>query len=485
MKRSPIIEGLDDVRRRNQQGIIASTKDNQFDKIFEGEDTYEKLSERRKTIFVKEGLKGAGGGKSDIEGDKKSSKEEIIKIIKSLIRKTSVNEDEWKTMHGAHILIDTDGGIIAGGPKSLHKKKDKEEGDSEDKSVFKESVKKAANLENSKKNIEYCKEHPEATRDAASILARDLDKILMKDVPGYSKISNGDAQNAHKLASFSDEELDDVLKEFDIDDKLKKDFKSSISTLREVNKKYKESLDRLSKATKDNSESLILSHGDSYADVAKAVTNTILAFGSIEAVHKGNTQIKKVKGIKDNIQNNKTGSSIKVSGGKLQVDSKDRKDFERVIKDAISGKGESTHSRLADKALTSLIKNSNISDLGDFDSRDSNFRSKVKKAFNYTPGENAEIDDLYDGDDDVKKAVQGRLKELESQYKGAESHRLRFTSGWIEDFIKKDSGSVKSQVDKLANHYEAELQQNMIEAEVKDILDGTWGTEKSKRGIYY
>jgi len=32
-----------------------------------------------------------------------------------------VDEDEWKTMHGAHILIDTDGDIIAGGPKEMRK----------------------------------------------------------------------------------------------------------------------------------------------------------------------------------------------------------------------------------------------------------------------------------------------------------------------------------------------------------------------------
>lgn len=37
------------------------------------------------------------------------------------LNESTINEDEWKTMHGAHILIDGDGDIIAGGPKEMRK----------------------------------------------------------------------------------------------------------------------------------------------------------------------------------------------------------------------------------------------------------------------------------------------------------------------------------------------------------------------------
>ena len=54
----------------------------------------------------------------DMSGLKKKIEQRIGKKL---------DEDEWKTMHGAHILIDNDGDIIAGGPESMRKKKSKKE----------------------------------------------------------------------------------------------------------------------------------------------------------------------------------------------------------------------------------------------------------------------------------------------------------------------------------------------------------------------
>ena len=53
------------------------------------------------------------------------TREEAEKEIERL--KQGIDEDEWKTMKGAHILINTDGDIIAGGPKSIRKEASKDE----------------------------------------------------------------------------------------------------------------------------------------------------------------------------------------------------------------------------------------------------------------------------------------------------------------------------------------------------------------------
>jgi len=52
------------------------------------------------------------------------------------IHENSVNEDRWKTMHGAHILVDDNNNIKAGGPESLRKS-----GSNSKNSVSKSSVK--------------------------------------------------------------------------------------------------------------------------------------------------------------------------------------------------------------------------------------------------------------------------------------------------------------------------------------------------------
>lgn len=42
------------------------------------------------------------------------------------IHESSIKEDKWKTMHGAHILVDSENNIKAGGPKEFRKPVDAE-----------------------------------------------------------------------------------------------------------------------------------------------------------------------------------------------------------------------------------------------------------------------------------------------------------------------------------------------------------------------
>lgn len=67
-----------------------------------------------------DGLKGEKVSQFGNIHESKVKNTEVPKIEELDITE-EVNEDEWKTMHGAHILIDTDGDIIAGGPKEMRK----------------------------------------------------------------------------------------------------------------------------------------------------------------------------------------------------------------------------------------------------------------------------------------------------------------------------------------------------------------------------
>ena len=50
----------------------------------------------------------------------------LEKVIE-FVNDTEIDEDEWKTMRGAHILVDDKGGIKAGGPEKMREKASKEE----------------------------------------------------------------------------------------------------------------------------------------------------------------------------------------------------------------------------------------------------------------------------------------------------------------------------------------------------------------------
>ena len=142
------------------------------------------------------------------------------------VHESKVSEDDWKTMHGAHILVDKEGDIIAGGPEDKRKKvskKDVEAGvkDANAKSKEKESKKEV-------KNVPYSEAHKQENLDHLhknSDTAKKYGLFKESDNPyGVKNVVDVDKEAAAKL-------LDDVEAKNDRHEPISDDEKECLKAL--------------------------------------------------------------------------------------------------------------------------------------------------------------------------------------------------------------------------------------------------------------
>lgn len=184
-------------------------------------------------VHESEEWKMIAGVRTKVDKDGKVIDEKDKKLIEKRLGKTideaseedetkeEIDEDEWKTMHGAHILVDDKGGIKAGGPKEMRKKASKEE--------IKKGVEDAnKKSEKEVKKVPYAEAHKQENLDHLhknSDTAKKYNLFKESDNPyGVKNVVDVDKKAAAKL-------LDDVADKYDKHETISDDEKECLKAL--------------------------------------------------------------------------------------------------------------------------------------------------------------------------------------------------------------------------------------------------------------